>query len=100
MEAADDSSPCAEGEIFMLEILFVNSFFASFFCKEKVAKEFMHCYKLYALVYAPFCLPLVAEQDSDKIIDGAFDIQRSVKANVIDEGGCFAAILSVPCAFC
>ena len=39
MEAAEASSPSAEGEILLSAFLFVNFFFAPPISKEKVAKE-------------------------------------------------------------
>ena len=45
-------------------------------------------------------LSFVAEQNSDKIIDWAFDVQRSVEADLIKERRSLAAFFDIPAAFC
>ena len=42
MEAAEASSPSAEGEIPLVAFLFDSFFFAPTSCKEKAANKFMH----------------------------------------------------------
>ena len=48
VEAAEASSPSADGEIFYTAFLFVNFFFAPPVCKEKVAMGFEHVKTLIA----------------------------------------------------